>query len=76
MERGRRLGVAGHLTISELFDRYRGAEDPSVKAHFQVVWLKAQGWRTGDVARCTGFNPDWVRRLVRRYNKAGSRKPG
>jgi transposase len=65
------LEVVQHLTLEELFRRYRGAEDPVAKAHFQVVWLKAQGWRTGDVARCTGFKTDWVRRLVRRYNKDG-----
>ena len=36
-----------------------------------MIWLKKQGWRTADVGRCTGFRPDWVRRLVRRYNKHG-----
>jgi len=71
MGRGRRLTVARHLTVGELFERYRGADDAAVKAHFQVVWLKAQGWRTSEVARCTGFKPDWVRRLVRRYNEQG-----
>jgi len=71
MGTGRRLEVAGHLTVVELFERYRGAGDAAAKAHFQVLWLKAQGWRTGEVARCTGFNPDWVRRLVRRYNEHG-----
>lgn len=59
MGTGRRLEVAGHLTVVELFERYRGAEDAAVKAHFQVIWLKAQGWRTSEVARSTGFNPDW-----------------
>ena len=71
MGTGRRLEVAGHLGVVQLFERYRGAEDPAEKAHLQVIWLKAQGWGTGEVARCTGFNPDWVRRLVRRYNEHG-----
>lgn len=71
MGTGRRLTVAGHLTLGELFERYRGAESPAAKAHLQVVWLKAQGWRTGQVARVTGFKPDWVRRLVHRYNQHG-----
>jgi transposase len=65
------LEVARHLTVGELFKRYRGAEDSAVRAHLQVIWLKAQGWRTGEVARSTGFNPDWVRRLLRRYNEHG-----
>src|SRR5690242_13120913 len=71
MGTGRRLAVAGHLTVTELFERYRGAQDAAVKAHFQVIWLKAQGWRTREVALSTGFKPDWVRRLVRRYNEHG-----
>jgi Homeodomain-like domain len=66
MGKGRRLAVAQHLTVVELFERYRGAEDAALKAHLQVIWLKAQGWRTNEVARCTGFKPDWVRRLVHR----------
>jgi Winged helix-turn helix len=71
MGKGRRLAVAQHLTVVELFERYRGAEDAALKAHLQVIWLKAQGWRTNEVARCTGFKPDWVRRLVHRYNEHG-----
>jgi len=44
MGTGRRLEVAGHLTITELFERYRCADDPTLKAHFQVMWLMKQGW--------------------------------
>ena len=69
--RGGRLEVVKHLSLSELFERYRRAEDPTLKSHFQVIWLKAQGWETPDVARCTGYKTDWVRRLVRRYNAHG-----
>ena len=57
----RRLEVVGHLGVMELFERYRGAEDAVLKAHLQVIWLKAQGWETEQVARSTGFKPDWVR---------------
>lgn len=53
---GRRLEVAGHLTVMEVFERYRGAEDAAAKAHLQVICLKAQGWRTREVARSTGSN--------------------
>ena len=76
MGTGRRLEVAGHLTVMELFERYRGAEDAAAKAHLQVIWLKAQGWQTREVARSTGFKPDWVRRLVRRYNEHGPESLG
>ena len=76
MGTGRRLGVAGHLTVTELFERYRAAEDGALKAHLQVIWLKAQGWETRQVARSTGFKSDWVRRLVRRYNADGPESLG
>src|SRR5574341_2643690 len=76
MGTGRRLEVAGHLTVTELFERYRGAEGPALKAHLQVIWLKAQRWGTREVARCTGYKPDWVRRLVRRYNAHGPESLG
>ena len=68
--------MAGHLTVVVLFERYRGAEDAALKAHLQVIWLKAQGWQTREVARSTGFKTDWVRRLVRRYNEHGPRSLG
>ena len=63
MGTGRRLDAAGHLTVVELFERYSGAADLTVKAHFWVLWLmwlKAQGWRAAEVARCTGFNPGYA----------------
>ena len=41
-----------------------------------MIWLKAQGWQTRDVARSTGFKTDWVRRLMRRYNKHGPESLG
>jgi transposase len=76
MGKGRRLEVAGHLTVMELFERYRSAGDTTTKAHLQVIWLKAQGWRTPEVARSTGYKTDWVRRLVRRYNEHGPESLG
>ena len=41
MGTGWRLEVVGHLSVMELFERYRGADDPVVKAHLRVIWLKA-----------------------------------
>jgi len=37
MGTGRELEVAGHLTLGELFERYRGADDPTVKAHYRAL---------------------------------------
>jgi len=64
MGMGRRLEVAGHLSVMELFEWYRGAGDPAVKA------------RLREVARRTGFRPARVRQLVRRYNADGPKSLG
>lgn len=36
-----------------------------------VIWLCSQGRKTAEVARQTGFNTDWNRRLIRLYNALG-----
>lgn len=39
--------------------------------YWQVIWLRLNGKGTQEVAQTCGFNPDWVRRIVRRYNEGG-----
>jgi transposase len=63
--------VAKHLPLSELYERFRACDDARLKLHWQVIWLRAQRKGTDKVARITGFKPDWVRQLVRRYNAEG-----
>jgi transposase len=63
--------IASHLTVDELFERYRGATNVVEKTHWQVLWWRAQGRRTGEVAALTGYRPDWIRRIVRAYNADG-----
>lgn len=65
------LMVAPHLRVEELFERYRRCEDVVEKSHWQVIWLKAQGTRSNEVARVTGFKRAWIRLLVLRYNEHG-----
>jgi transposase len=36
-----------------------------------VVFLRKKGWDTGQVAEVCGYRTDWVRQLIRRYNKLG-----
>ena len=63
--------VTTHLTLEELEDRFRRCRHPVEKIHFQVILLRAQGRSTSEVAKICGYKPDWVRRLVRRYNAYG-----
>jgi len=65
------LKLADYCTTDELLAHYRDCEDASVKAHWHMLWLKSKGLMTGKIAEVTGFNTDWVRRLIHRYNDGG-----
>ena len=67
----KRLSLALHLTSEDLEARYRKASEPKERTHFQILWLFSKGAHTDDVAIATGYCQDWIRQLVRRYNKEG-----
>jgi transposase len=67
----KRLSVASHLAVDEIGERYRRCKDVVEKSRWHVVWLKSQKFPTGEVARIVGFNTDWIRRVVHRYNQLG-----
>jgi transposase len=67
----KRLHLKEHLTLAELEQRYRQARDPVARAHYQIVWLVGQGRLTREVASVTGYSPNWIGQLVRRYNAGG-----
>jgi transposase len=63
----RRMTVAPHLTVEELHQRYRAAEDPVARSQWQMLWLLAQGTPTAQVAQMTGYTVRWVQEVARRY---------
>src|ERR671938_1522278 len=65
------LGVAGHLSATELGRRYRAARDRVERGHLQVVWLLVQGRSRSEVARIMGLSGLWVAEIVRRYDVKG-----
>ena len=66
-----RLRLADHLSADDLFARYRAAEHPVERTHYQVLWMVHQGWRTEDIGVAVGYTPTWIRKLVGRYNDQG-----
>jgi transposase len=54
-----------------LEQRYRQATDPVARSQWQIVWLLAQGHRSGQVAEVTGYSLTWIRTVARRYNARG-----
>lgn len=67
----RRIKLNPHLSVGELEQRYRQADDPVERTHFQVLWLLGGGRTTAQVADVTGYSPHWVRQLATRYNRGG-----
>jgi transposase len=63
--------VAPHLPVDELEDRYRRCRTVVERDHWHSVWLVARGQRIPEVARSLGANANWVREIVRRYNRDG-----
>lgn len=66
-----RLQVAPHLSVEEIKKRFRKCRDGRIKSRWQAIWLCIRGRSTKDVAEIIGCQPDWVRRLVRRWNFGG-----
>lgn len=67
----RRIKLENHLSLAELERRYRQAEAPVARSHFQIVWLLAQGQTARQVAEATAYSPYWVGQVARRYNAGG-----
>lgn len=63
--------IASHLSVEDLRARFIACDDATEKIHLQAIMLRSQGRSTDEVAGICGFNTDWVRRLVRRYNRGG-----
>lgn len=68
----KRLRLEEHLSTEELEDRYRKARDPVARSHYQIVWLLSSGKLTREVTEATGYSPEWIREISRRYNEGGA----
>lgn len=68
----RLLVVADHLTEAELEARAApGGKTSWEWARWRAVLMWKRGESARDIASMLGFNPDWARRTVRRYNAMG-----
>ena len=65
------LHLSDHLSTDELGRRYRRAREPVARSHYQPLWLVAQGRPTRDIPAVTGYSPNWIDQLTRRYNQRG-----
>ncbi len=67
----RRITLEPHLTIEELFQRYRACRKPNEKARWRALYLISRGTLAAEAARRVGRTSGWVTQLTQRYNKRG-----
>jgi transposase len=67
----KRLHLEEHLSSKELERRYRKAKDPVLRTHLLIVWQLSLGKLTREVGEATGYSPEWIREISRRYNQEG-----
>jgi len=72
----KRISLQLHLSLDQLENRYRQAQDPVERSQFQILWLIALGKTTEQVQEVTGYCRDWIRKLVSRYNQHGPQGMG
>ncbi len=67
----KKIKLLPHLSAEELQNRYRDAQDPVERSHYQIVWSIARGKTTTEVMEATGYARGWIQQLSRRYNGGG-----
>ncbi|ABA19755.1 hypothetical protein Ava_B0254 (plasmid) [Trichormus variabilis ATCC 29413] len=69
-----RIKLTEHLSTEEIEQSYRRCEDAQEKTRWLVIKLLNQQPQLSaqKVAEIVGFSGDWVRKIVRRYNKLGA----
>ena len=70
------IKLESHMSSEELEDRYRGAKDPVLRSHYQILWLIGLGKSTTQVMEVTGYSRGWIQQLARRYNRYGAQALG
>lgn len=65
------ITIHSHLSVSVLYQKYIKAKDAIESRQYHMLWLLAKDKTVKEVADITGYCPDWIRELVRRYNRKG-----
>ncbi len=68
------LKVIPHLDYTELTKRYKACKEPKERSRWLAIRLLSRPNRSmsiEEVANIVGFSPDWIRKIVRRYNQHG-----
>jgi transposase len=67
----RPITVSSHLTVEQLYERFRSSKKAMERAHWQTVWMAASGKPSKAIVEATTYNRAWVFVVIKRYNDEG-----
>jgi transposase len=68
---GKAVLLAKHHSSGELEEAYRKCQDAKEKTRRQAIWLYSKKPSPSEVGGVVGYSPNWVYKLVVRYNQSG-----
>ena len=69
----KKVQLEPHLSVQELYTRYRTSSGLVERSHYQIIWLLASGHTPLAVSQVTGYSRIWIYQLLRRYNQLGAK---
>src|SRR5215213_9045535 len=66
------ITLKDHLTVDELYQRYRKCQQAREKLRWRALYLIAEGGIANHVAKRVGRSSGWMTNLARRYNELGA----
>jgi transposase len=67
----RQIHLTTHLSVTDLEQRYRAADEPHERTWWQILWLLAKGQTSRAIAESTGYTRAWIGQIAKRYNEHG-----
>lgn len=67
----RQIHLTTHLSVTDLEQRYRAADEPHERTWWQMLWLLAKGQTSRAIAESTGYTRAWIGQIAKRYNEHG-----
>ena len=67
----KKANIKAHIKPEELKTRYLTAKDPVEGRRWHLLWLISQQWSIKKAAEAIGYNYDYARDIVKKYNAQG-----
>ena len=68
----RRLKLNEHLSLEDIENYYRHANDGVARSQWQIIWWLAQGKTSRTIEAVTSYRLRWIRIIAHRYNGDGA----